>query len=366
MTIRGVNQQRIDPPWLGQTWTWRQVDKLGEDTLPKNQYNWPNPTVSTWIDETITWRQVGFLGKDKLPNRQQDWPNPNSVLWSNSWSINLLQTTLKPSVLSIPKNQYDWPNPPSVVWYQTQATSATYLLGQGFPTNQLDWPNPKSVTWYQDWNNQLVLNMPVFAPSVASYWDIPQSVTWYQDWSQNLLLTTLAAIPAKIPFLQFDWPNPQSVLWSQPWSSRYNLYGQDKLPNRQQDWPSPQSIQWYQDYRLNLLQSTLIPPPAVLPHNQYDWPLNYQPVSLTQSWTYTSQFIVPVPVIPTFITGGRQLGPGPESRYQTELRQLITQRQALEAAQALAKRGGEARAKSLTASQRTNIASHAASIRWKK
>jgi hypothetical protein len=398
MTFRGVNQQRYDPPYLGQTWVWCQVDKLGKDTLPKNQYDWPNPKVPTWIDETWTWRQVGMLGKDKLPNRQQDWPNPTPVLWnqpwaswytleligkdklpfrstdrpnpqpidwSQSWSVNLLQTTLS-APAPIPRNQYDWPNPQSIQWYQSwfQAPVAPT------PFNQLDWPNPTPVSWYQDWNNQLVLNMPVFQPSTVSYWDIPQPVTWSQNWTLSLLQSTLAVIPPK-PFSQSDWPNPVPVLWNQPWSNRYNLFGQDKLPNRQQDWPNPQPISWYQDYRLNLIQTTLLPPPSILPLNQYDWPLNYLPLSLTPSWTYTSQFLVPVPIPPVTIGGqwsdGDPLAEGYRIAWEfaKKLRQAPQLRTVSEAAVELGRKGGLARTENMTPKQRSQLASHAAKHRWK-
>lgn len=94
--------------------------------------------------------------------------------------------------------------------------------------------------------------------------------------------------------------------------------------------------------------------------------LSAHPVSGIYTVLGETQTLLLTPFTPTFLVGGRQLGPGPESKYQAELKQLATQRHVLEAAATLAKRGGEARAKSLSPSQRSAIASHAASTRWKK
>lgn len=370
MTFRGTWSANPTPyPRPEETWVWRQVDKIGRDTLPINQDDYPNPIPPYRIEQTWLVNHTPFLGKDKFYGSPGfapdfDYPNPQPVQWYWDWSQNF---ALYNQVAQKPFSQQDWPNTQPVQWYRDWTESGNSLGTLGVPANQNNWPNPSSVTWYQSWTQCLLQNTLAATPAAIPFnqyqWTTPYPIQWYQDWKQS------PQVPAApFPFAQDDWPNPtQPSRLDQSWTWNQTKYlGKDRLPNRQQDWPIPYPIQWYQDYQVNLLQTTLFTTPALPSIRQYDWPLprTYEP--LVPSWTYTSQFIIPVPVIPTFITGGRQLGPGPESKYQAELRQLATQRHVLEAAATLAKRGGEARAKSLSPSQRSAIASHAASTRWKK
>src|SRR5882672_3844427 len=97
------------PPFIDQTWVWRQVGMLGQDKLPFRQQDWPNPTPTISV-QTWTWRQTGMLGRDVLPFRQQDWPNPIGPLRP------LIQNLYRPLSgvtvsAQLPFTQYDWPNP---------------------------------------------------------------------------------------------------------------------------------------------------------------------------------------------------------------------------------------------------------------
>jgi len=99
------------PPFIDQTWVWRQVGMLGQDKLPFRQQDWPNPTPTISV-QTWTWRQTGMLGRDVLPFRQQDWPNPvPPPNIDHGWLLPLnlaLKTFVAPP---LPFNQYYWPNP---------------------------------------------------------------------------------------------------------------------------------------------------------------------------------------------------------------------------------------------------------------
>lgn len=395
----------VIPAPIDQTWIQRHVQFTGKDTLPSNQDDWPNSQSVQWYRDWSqsfalthqvvqkplnqydwpnqgqpyqrldqTWLQSYRLtGQDKLPNRQQDWTNPSPVQWSLGWTQNLAINSTVASYIS--RNPL-FSNPRLSEfdislrsWNQGVATSS------GTPFNNQDWSNPTRVSWYQDWNNTLVLNMPVFMPSFVTGWDIPPSYTWYQNWQVNLLQTTLAAPPAPLPKNPNDWPNPtQPSKLDQFWAWNQTRYqGQDRLPNRQQDWPTPYPVQWYQDYKVNLLQTTLFTTPALPNIRQYDWPLPRAYEPLVPSWTYTSQFIVPAPIPPVTI-GGQYTEEDADALTEAYARAMefaLKLRQGTplsinEAAAALAKRGGDARAKSLSPSQRTKIASNAASIRWKK
>jgi hypothetical protein len=358
----------VQPYRIEQTWLWRQVDKIGKDKLPTRQYDFPNPQPVQWYQ---SWTQPGIQATAGSPFSQTNWPNPPTLSRiDQSWC----EGFPTPGFLSAPFSQQDWPlSSQPYRLDQSWVESGNALGFIGSPFSQSDWPNPKPVNWYQDWNNALALNMPVFIPSVVTNWDVPTYINWYQDQRVDLLQTTLAIPPTK-PFFQSDWANPaQPSRIEQTWAKTYNLYGQDSLPNRQQHWPTPYPVQWYQNYQVNLLQTTLFTTPANPPIRQYDWTVPYPPLAINPSWTYTSQFAVPAPIPPATI-GGQYTEEDVDELTQAYARAMefalkFRQGKPLsinEAAAALAKRGGEARAKSLSSSQRSSIAAHAASTRWKK
>lgn len=149
MTIRGVNQQRYDSPQpLNGIWAW-------------------TPTLNMPVF---------------TPSIVSSWSIPPAISWYQSWSTNLLQTTLSAPPIK-PFFQSDWANPvPTSGIDQTISRSGTYLLGKDtLPIRQQDWKNP-------------------------------YPVQWYQDYRVNLLQNTLFTVPQKPPMRQRDWPNPSPYL----------------------------------------------------------------------------------------------------------------------------------------------------------
>lgn len=81
-------------------------------THPFHQTEWPLPPRALTTRED--WTQNPTTLRLTRPFRQTDWPLPTPSIQPSdlaSWTQNLLQSTLKP-VLVTPHNQYDWPLPP--------------------------------------------------------------------------------------------------------------------------------------------------------------------------------------------------------------------------------------------------------------
>jgi hypothetical protein len=216
---------------------------------------------------------------------QKDWPNPYPVTWYRSWE----EHTLLPK--PTPFLPFDWPNPKPVTWYQNWIESGNSILPRPTPFLPVQINNPNQVGWYQTYSQSLLqtsLAPSQANPFVQNQWPNPQPVIWYQSWTQSF--------QQAIPFNQTDWSLPktnQPLL--QTWSQSLNLFYQSEtFPFVQIDWPNPQRTVWYQDWRVNLLQNTLVPV-FQSPFNQFDWPLprTYQPIQ--QFWAEAGNVQLPFP-----------------------------------------------------------------------
>jgi hypothetical protein len=264
---------------LDQTYSWRQVDKIGQDamlvgkqvtdlppepaippenvktwiqlvqltlvTAPPNlfaqarQQDWPIPRGNEpdWRRSWESWYNRNLIGKDQLPNRQSDWPVPTPAPRPDeTW----IQQALK--VVQAPFSQVDWPLTPAAgrgVDLSTWIGRAANLIAK--PFNQQDWPNPTPLarepglaSWAASYNKNLIGQDLLPLRQV----DWPTPVTAQQA-AQSWIDLTKFWLAAN-PFAQRDWPLPAppsgpALGWQ--WAYNLNLVGKDKLPSRQSDWP---------------------------------------------------------------------------------------------------------------------------------
>lgn len=287
---------------------------------PNNQDYWPNPSPTPyWLG--YNWSESGndfppFQNISK-PTLQSDWPVPRAAarLQDYFWSEGI-----QPSVpVSTFQSQYR-PNPQPITWYQSwtvnllQTTLAPIIQNPFFQTN---WPTPQSTVWYRDWFQALALNLPINNQTIVIPGDFgyPRTIDWYQNWNLNLLQSTL--LPSfQAPFAQYDWPLPRTYtpiqqFWAEPgnvqlpfptpffqvvdsplpvvpqpidqtWiQSLNNFFQSETFPFSQKDWPLPYPIQWYKDW----YQALALYLPTIIPFNQEDWPnpRTYPPID--QFWS---------------------------------------------------------------------------------
>lgn len=367
---------------------------------PFNQFDWPNPVPPYRLDET--WINANLLKINQPPIRQYDWPNPRDYLRiEETW----IQSP-RPQLAGIPGYQHDWPNPYPVTWYQNYQQWFNPPQPVGGPFNEYDWPNPQPIVYYKSWELNLLETTLGIIPKPFSQTDWPVPVYPYRPeytWTQSLRLPQ----PIGGPFNQLDWPNPkiaqpieQTWLWNlqefvivppmphnqydwpvprgyapidQFWSQVFEKFS--AIPFSQLDWKNPQQyIPILQSWINNL-------PPGVIgtitsPFNQYDWPVPKASSPIDQYWAVNTSLLPVPPPIPTGITtGGRQVEEWEVEQYLTAANEYYkkvinayntqTAQDVSKIAAELGKRGGEARAKALTSTQRSNIATKAAQIRWK-
>jgi hypothetical protein len=393
-----------------QNWTWGISNQPGNQVLsiglifkgppaaggPAKQYDWPNPQPVTWYQSWTDWHQQTPTVLNTF--RQNDWPNPQPVQWYQSWTQNAIHVQ--------PFHQYDWPNPQPATWYQHWQDSFTLTN----PNRQLDWPNPQPVVWYQHWNDFPAIYFPAGQkPFFQTDWPLPKTYQPIdQFWSSN---TNLLPIPTVLnTFRQSDWPNPQPVYWYQSWTEPGNVQLPFPTPFRQTDWPNPPPVQWYEDWYqalaphlptvfpfrqtdwpnpetwtpidqwwFNNLINLLTATPPSLPHNQYDWPLPKVSQPIDPTWLQSLALLLPPPPPPSeLVTGGRQVWPEElddltlaTHKWHQRLIDHARNKTGEDIRKAAAElgrigglKGGPARAESLNAQQRSNIASRAANARW--
>lgn len=285
----------IPPYRIDQTWTWRQVDKLGLDTLPFPNRDWPLPQQPYRIDQTWVWRQVDKLGQDRLPTGKQiheltpDKFVPYRIEQTWTWRQvdKLGQDTL-------PFPNRDWPLPtPPFRMEQTWLWRQVDKLGQDtLPFPNRDWPLPippyriEQTTAFNP-----IYYVPPGAPQPAGIQiydltppDAPRASdlrTWIQSVNAALVVT-----PPSIPRNQFDWPlTPAAAQPALSWTWRQvDKLGLDTLPFPNRDWPLPQqpfridpTWTWRQVGMLGQDQ---------LPNRQQDWPLTPPPLRIDESWAW--------------------------------------------------------------------------------
>jgi len=359
------------------SWTWNyNLNLIGKDKLPTGDqlYDRLNTGYEPDYRRSWTWNyNLNLIGKDIVPGEQYT-TRPDPVIWYQTWTLNLLQSTLIPTPAK-PTAQYDWPNPPPVIWYRSwEASYNQNLIGQDTVPGEQYTSRPDPVLWNISYTLNLLQSTLTPVPQnpfVQSDWPNPQPISWYRSWEVNLASKLLP------PFNQDYWPLPGSSPPIVPsWTASYNLnlIGKDQLPIRQQDWPVPSLVIWYQDWYQNLANSSA---PNPKPFNQQDWP-NPGPIPFRDYGYINFTVNIPIPPIPPQAdVGGRDWRQYPESlsesfkRIHGDVLQAYQRDQQenhaiSDIAAKLGAKGGQARAEALTQKQRTNIATKAALTRWLK
>lgn len=132
-----------------------RIHLIGQDKLPLNQKDWPNPNLgpARSIDR-LTWTST-FQLSDRLdqavPQAQYDWPVPKGYVPGISLRTHLdpLKLNLfgKDTIYGAPGQvpSYDWQNPRGRFIFAdfTSPTPFTLFVESGLPPpRQSDWPNP--------------------------------------------------------------------------------------------------------------------------------------------------------------------------------------------------------------------------------
>src|SRR6266853_418788 len=374
------------------TW-YRSWEHRGNSLLPRPTPFRPIDTyaflpiyynVNIWQETGNSSLPIPLTPQGQPFNQDLSQNNIPNLTWYQSWTWSGNSLT---AVIKSPFSQNSWPNPQPVSWYQSWTQSFQLVI----PFNQTDWPLPKTYqpllqTWSQSLN--LFYQSEVF-PFIQSDYPNPQRIIWYQDWFQSLLQSTLK--PAfQAPFNQFDWPLPRTYqpidqFWynglqllprptpffqnvdaplpviSQPidqtWLQNLLLFFQSNtFPFSQTDWKNPYPIYWFRDYNQNLV---IYLPVGIKPFNQSDWPLSYSPQPIDQYYYQALVLNLPEPLPPPeIISSGRQIT---EAEVMAEVAQWWKRQEdsslihPSEFARLGASKGGIARAKALTPTQRSNI-----------
>lgn len=204
--------------------------------IPFSQLDFPNPKLIKYVTRW-EWARPSYY-EEPLPFAKNDYPNPivriNLVRgWiklpqleeqqpiipfdlslpiigrkgTESWIVNLLQSTLEPAVGNTPFAQNDYPNPTLIKkgkgW---EWTGTIYYTAEFEPISKYDWPNPLIGR-----RNQVgfVHFIPISEePRIVQIFNIPtRKVRDAISWIQNLQQSTLNPIP-ETSLAQKDWPNP--------------------------------------------------------------------------------------------------------------------------------------------------------------
>lgn len=207
--------------------------------IPFNQKDWPNPQRKKRLPEQwefyyqqddnlppvaqllaipVVRRRVPNVGwihnrqiteVVDIPNRLFSYPNPIILKrQTNSWLLNLLQSTLNPGVGETPFNQTDYPNPLRgrrnfhSGWLQEKKF---YYTEEPLQPAQYDWPIFRSVKRNHVGfiNTQLGVSGP---PKFVNVFDVPQRKgIIIPTWIFNSLIDLNSIVGIK-PFTQNDWP----------------------------------------------------------------------------------------------------------------------------------------------------------------
>lgn len=317
----------------------------------------PSGTIQTNIN--LFTNPIPFLTPDFTTSRNiPDWlpptQYPNLVLvptvaqnpfYTQDFSRPLTPVPAKPDQQAlnlnlytnpIPFAQYDWSKPQGIRGQPDQVYTDLVLQNFSTPFVQTDWS--KGSTTYirldQIYPN-IILLQPVQVPFIPVDYSKPITVASVPSpamgSNQNLFTNP-------IPFNQYDW--------TKLWGVRPIVSDQNNLPNIAGTNPSQPSTP------LGLFGWT-------------DWNKVKAPVILMPDQDNLPNLVLIInPIVPpvVFTPSGRYL-----KGYEDKLRNRLPtpSEQIRKAAAVLSSAGGHARAQSLTAKQRTNIASNAAKARWR-
>lgn len=290
----------------------------GLDKLPVRQLEWQVPRAAepypyrsfeAFYNRNLIGKDKFFDGPGNVPDFDYPVPRSPESYPYRTWTQNLLQTTLAPS-LAKPLNQYDWPVPRGAepdwrrsweFWFNKN------LIGKDqLPVRQLDWQLPSRGaepypyrSWEWKYNSNLV-GQDQF-PFRQFDWQLPQAPAKIdQSWVVNLQLSTLAPVVVTIPFRQFDWPVPQGYPpLAQNWVQPLNLNLQLTFMMLPFEWDILEGAQFANPSSAqNLLLTTLSTPLAPVPFAQFNWPLpaTSQYIERTSAQNLLLTTLVPPPV----------------------------------------------------------------------
>jgi len=251
-------------------WRWNyNLNLIGKDRLPTGKFGgdlppigYPYPIDLRTITETYNYN---LIGQDKLPVGMDIIdlpPQPaQSAIQLRTWiqSLNLALNTT-PAVL--PFNQYIWP-------LSFAPQPATPILTVTY--------NPNLIGQDKLPTGEVITDLP---PRGYEY------ATFLRAWVLNLQQSTLQPIPYGKPF--YDRPTLALVELPRSWTWNYNLnlIGKDQLPTGEivSDLPPQPALSAIQLRTwINSVNLALVTTPAILPFNQYSWPINpgpQQPISI--------------------------------------------------------------------------------------
>jgi hypothetical protein len=257
---------------------------------PFNQKDWPLPpayAVQAQRAVDYTWTSNNYI----LPFRP---PTPD------------VTKIFRPHLRSLP----DQPYPPNAfqswTWNQTIRLQAAPPVGimPGEPVMDLPpahYRLPDQVqlhSWISNYNLNLIGKDRLPAgvmPGEPSYDLTPRPYEpWpLRSWAYNLTIY-IQPLVVQRPFNQFDWPAPRAPLQPQFWTQPYNLnlYAAGPAPDLTKifrpimrslpDQPVQQPIR---DSVFPAYAALYTVPAALVPRNQYDWPVPRAPQQPAASWT---------------------------------------------------------------------------------
>src|SRR5260370_1158282 len=396
------NPNKVPRPDVYYQWYSEQLVNL-PNPKPSLQNDWPLPNRGYVYFDWYKWIETGntLLPFNPIPHNQFDWPNPRAYPPGGSYVYFSEQLVNQPNPK--PSLQSDWPNPFRTIWYQAWSEAGNVQLPFPTPFVPLDQTNIRANFWFIDLNEDLLTSTLFQSLAIqmpfAGIWDLPQaSQRLGLTWNQNLLETTLS-VSTQLPFTQtfqsFFFPTPfsynqysagltnlpqptpffQNVDFPLPvinkpidptWLQNLSEFLQSEtFPFVQTDWKNPYPIYWYRDYNQNLV---IYIPTGALPFSQFDWPLTKSPKPIDQFFYQALVLNLPKPPTPPpIISSCIQIT---EAEVAAEVAQWWKRQEAAslihptEFAQLGASKGGIARAKSLTSTQRSTIATIGANTRW--
>jgi len=280
---------RAYPP-PGGTWTWQyNANLIGQDRLPTGVqvYDLPprsyppsGPTWTTWYNLSATQVPIGKIIYDLPPKA---YP-PSGPTWAWSYNLNLVgqdQLPIGAKVYDLPPTGYIYPN--DLRTWINRVNLALTVQAAVLPFNQYDWPNPKipgqpAQSWTANYNINLIGKDRL--PVGKQFTDLPAQPIYPND-LRTWITRTNHALTLTFPFRQSDWPNPRDyepVAANRTWTSYLTLYlyAQTVMPVGKVIYDLPPIAQPYYNSARTWdfsLSRALIVPPAVLPFNQYDWPI---------------------------------------------------------------------------------------------
>ncbi len=251
----------VPPPrWLAPNLLLSTLAAVEAAPTPVIPPDWPNPPRKAHPVGHRTFLQYYVLDQN-APFVQTDWRVPRRAAPSTqTWSQNLLQSTLAPGEVAAPFTPPAWALPArqgasALSWLQ--ARPQYYVDTPAF--SQTNWPNPAPrrqppPTWLYAFDP----TTPI--PRTDSWPNPAQRPAPGQSWVVNLLQSTLTPSEAA-PFAPVVWANPAGrPAPALTWLQARPIFAVDAPNFPQRSWPNPAPRrQPGHTWIVNLLESTLRP-----------------------------------------------------------------------------------------------------------